>query len=249
MEPGKEQRAAAGEKPGEPEPAVSFQARLWKNLQLGGKGRSGGGRAAAERRTAEPPAPPPASGKADLPPGAKWSGFKRRRQVLDRVFSSSQPNLCCSAAEPLEPAGESGSALRRLREHLLPQGKGPPSGRREEPAAGDEGPKGGKEGRRPGAHLSHQKSSSLPSTACLEQLLQGSPTAGRRREPRAEDGDSTSVSVGAPPAALPRGCAGEAGRWSPGSGGGRGGLWGREVTGGERTGGEAGGRPGPSPQG
>ncbi|XP_076218549.1 multiple C2 and transmembrane domain-containing protein 1 isoform X3 [Aptenodytes patagonicus] len=195
MEPGKEPRAAAGEKPGEPEPAVSFQARLWKNLQLGGKGRSGGGgRAAAERRTAEPPAPPPpASGKGDLPPGAKWSGFKRRRQVLDRVFSSSQPNLCCSAAEPLEPGGESGSALRRLREHLLPQGKGPPPGRRENPAAGDEGPKGGKEGRRPGAHLSHQKSSSLPSTACLEQLLQGSPTADRRKEQRAEDGDGSAT--------------------------------------------------------
>ncbi|XP_040436690.1 multiple C2 and transmembrane domain-containing protein 1 isoform X2 [Falco naumanni] len=208
MEPGKEPRAAAGEKPGEPEPAVSFQARLWKNLQLGGKGRSGGGRAAAERRTAEPPAPPaPASSKGDLPPGAKWSGFKRRRQVLDRVFSSSQPNLCCSAAEPLEPAGEPGSALRRLREHLLPQGKGPPAGRRDEPAAGDEGPKGGKEGRRPGAHLSHQKSSSLPSTACLEQLLQGSPTAGRRKEPRAEDGDggAGTNSVGTSNADFPSG--------------------------------------------
>ncbi|XP_030326242.1 multiple C2 and transmembrane domain-containing protein 1 isoform X2 [Strigops habroptila] len=187
MDPGKEPRAAAGE----PEPAVSFQARLWKNLQLGGKSRSGGGRAAADRRTAEPPAPPPASGKGDLPPGAKWGGFKRRRQVLDRVFSSSQPNLCCSAAEPLEPGGESGSALRRLREHLLSQGKGPPPGRRDDPAAGDEGPPGGKEGRRPGAHLSHQKSSSLPSTACLEQLLHGSPAAGRRKEQRAADGDGS----------------------------------------------------------
>ncbi|XP_074023018.1 multiple C2 and transmembrane domain-containing protein 1 [Numenius arquata] len=187
MEPGKEPRAAAGE----PEPAVSFQARLWKNLQLGGKGRSGGGRAATERRTADPPAPPAAGGKGDLPTGAKWSGFKRRRQVLDRVFSSSQPNLCCSAAEQLEPGGESGSALRRLREHLLPQGKGPPAGRREDAAGGDEGAKGGKEGRRPGAHLSHQKSSSLPSTACLEQLLQGSPTAGRKKEQRAEDGDGS----------------------------------------------------------
>uniref|UniRef100_A0A8C6K436 Multiple C2 and transmembrane domain-containing protein 1 n=1 Tax=Melopsittacus undulatus TaxID=13146 RepID=A0A8C6K436_MELUD len=168
-------------------PAVSFQARLWKNLQLGGKSRSGSGRVAADRRTAEPPAPPPASGKGDLLPGAKWGGFKRRRQVLDRVFSSSQPNLCCSAAEPLEPGGESSSALRRLREHLLPQGKGPPPGRRDDSATGDEGPAGGKEGRRPGAHLSHQKSSSLPSTACLEQLLQGSPATGRRKEQRAED--------------------------------------------------------------
>ncbi|XP_068033123.1 multiple C2 and transmembrane domain-containing protein 1 isoform X3 [Anomalospiza imberbis] len=178
MEPGKEPRVITGEKPSEPEPAVSFQARLWKNLQLGGKGRSGGGRAAAERRTAEPL-------------GGKWSGFKRRRQVLDRVFSSSQPNLCCSAAKPLEPAGESGSALRRLREHLLPQGKGPPPGRRPEPAAGCEGPAGGREGRRPGAHLSHQKSSSLPSTACLEQLLQGSPAAGRIQDQRTEDSDSS----------------------------------------------------------
>ncbi|NXJ82319.1 MCTP1 protein, partial [Trogon melanurus] len=50
----------------------------------------------------------------------------------------------------------------------------------------------------PGAHLSHQKSSSLPSTACLEQLLQGSPSAGRRNEPRAEDGGSA-VRAGSPP--------------------------------------------------
>ncbi|XP_039240761.1 multiple C2 and transmembrane domain-containing protein 1 isoform X2 [Pipra filicauda] len=189
MEAGKEPHMTTGGKPSESESAVSFQARLWKNLQLGGKGRSGGGRAGTERRTAEPPAPPPTSGKGDLPPGAKWSGFKRRRQVLDRVFSSSQPNLCCSAAEPLEPDGESSSPLRRLREHLLPQGKGPPPGCRLVPVAGDEGQASGKEGRRPGAHLSHQKSSSLPSTACLEQLLQGSPTVGRRQEQRAEDGD------------------------------------------------------------
>ncbi|NWV42954.1 MCTP1 protein, partial [Grantiella picta] len=48
----------------------------------------------------------------------------------------------------------------------------------------------------PGAHLSHQKSSSLPSTACLEQLLQGSPAAGRTQEQRTEDGDSGAVSAG-----------------------------------------------------
>ncbi|KAH1169387.1 hypothetical protein KIL84_013977, partial [Mauremys mutica] len=117
--------AAAGDKPSEPEPAASFQARLWKNLQLGSKARSG--RSGAERRTAEPQpsaAPPPGGSKGDPLPGARWSGFKRRKQVLDRVFSSSQPNLCCSSAEPLEPGGEPASALRRLREHLLHQGKG-----------------------------------------------------------------------------------------------------------------------------
>ncbi|NXH65125.1 MCTP1 protein, partial [Rhabdornis inornatus] len=48
----------------------------------------------------------------------------------------------------------------------------------------------------PGAHLSHQKSSSLPSTACLEQLLQGSPAAGRIQDQRTEDGDSSAVSAG-----------------------------------------------------
>ncbi|NXL73270.1 MCTP1 protein, partial [Leptocoma aspasia] len=48
----------------------------------------------------------------------------------------------------------------------------------------------------PGAHLSHQKSSSLPSTACLEQLLQGSPAAGRIQDQRTEDGDGSAVSAG-----------------------------------------------------
>ncbi|NXV01935.1 MCTP1 protein, partial [Cettia cetti] len=48
----------------------------------------------------------------------------------------------------------------------------------------------------PAAHLSHQKSSSLPSTACLEQLLQGSPAAGRIQDQRTEDGDSSAVRAG-----------------------------------------------------
>uniref|UniRef100_A0A8B9B9J7 Multiple C2 and transmembrane domain-containing protein 1 n=1 Tax=Anser brachyrhynchus TaxID=132585 RepID=A0A8B9B9J7_9AVES len=169
MEPGKEG------KPGEAEPAASFQARLWRNLQLGGK-----------RRTAEPPAPPSAKGEPAA--AGRWGGLRRRRQALDRVFSSSQPNLCCSAAEPPEQGGEAGSALRRPPEQRLPPGKAPPAAR-STPAApsarpgGDQGPGGGPEPcRRPGAHLSHQKSSSLPSTACLEQLLQGSPSAGTRNQ-------------------------------------------------------------------
>uniref|UniRef100_A0A8C3CTS0 Multiple C2 and transmembrane domain-containing protein 1 n=1 Tax=Cairina moschata TaxID=8855 RepID=A0A8C3CTS0_CAIMO len=169
MEPGKEG------KPGDAEPAASFQARLWRNLQLGGK-----------RRTAEPPAP--ASAKGEPAATGRWGGLRRRRQALDRVFSSSQPNLCCSAAEPPEQGGEAGSALRRPPEHRPPPGKAPPAAR-STPAApsarpgGDQGPGGGSEPcRRPGAHLSHQKSSSLPSTACLEQLLQGSPSAGTRSQ-------------------------------------------------------------------
>ncbi|XP_062985672.1 multiple C2 and transmembrane domain-containing protein 1 isoform X2 [Elgaria multicarinata webbii] len=230
MEPGKEPAGeipAAGDKPSEPEPASSFQARLWRNLQLGSKSK-GSGKAGAGRRSAETsPSLPRAraaqqAGKGDLlgagAPGAKWSGFRRRKHVLDRVFSSSQPNLCCSSAEPLEAVStEAGSALRRLREHLLHHhhphpGKGPQPSRRPDdtpasssasssacssplpPAASAREEKGGADGpskgqtgeepapqHRPGAHLSHQKSSSLPGTACLEQLLQESPTKGKAK--------------------------------------------------------------------
>uniref|UniRef100_A0A8B9T175 Multiple C2 and transmembrane domain-containing protein 1 n=1 Tax=Anas platyrhynchos TaxID=8839 RepID=A0A8B9T175_ANAPL len=180
-------------------PAASFQARLWRNLQLGGK-----------RRTAEPPAP--ASAKGEPAATGRWGGLRRRRQALDRVFSSSQPNLCCSAAEPPEQGGEAGSALRRPPEHRPPPGKAPPAAR-STPAAppsarpgGEQGPGGGSEPcRRPGAHLSHQKSSSLPSTACLEQLLQGSPSAGTRRGSAAPQGLWTckTSSVGASNADFP----------------------------------------------
>ncbi|XP_059949143.1 multiple C2 and transmembrane domain-containing protein 1 isoform X1 [Mesoplodon densirostris] len=211
---------------GSPEPAAaspSFQARLWKNLQLGvGKSKCGwGGRAGVpERRTAgtPSPSPPPPGGRRDAlaglgGAGSRWSGFKKRKQVLDRVFSSSQPNLCCSSPEPLEPGGtgraEQGSTLRRrIREHLLPAGRGPvaaagaagvtpPGGRSPDsarssssassslssspqpPPRGDRARDEGARRRGTAAHLCHQKSSSLPGTACLEQLLEPPP-------PRAE---------------------------------------------------------------
>ncbi|XP_041910699.1 multiple C2 and transmembrane domain-containing protein 1 isoform X2 [Arvicola amphibius] len=240
-----EPRAATA---GEPEPAASpsFQARLWKNLQLGvGKGKgSGGGRTGGpERRTAATPtpSPPPPRATQDALAGvgstsSRWSGFKKRKQVLDRVFSSSQPNLCCSSPEALEPVGagraEQGSTLRRrLREHLLPVAKGPatapgPTGvtppggyspdsvpsssassslssSPQPPARGnrvrDEGARRGGSG----VHLCHQKSSSLPGTTCLEQLLEPAlpPVEAARRpaEPQTllkgeEHGTSTEIS-------------------------------------------------------
>ncbi|XP_011944406.1 PREDICTED: multiple C2 and transmembrane domain-containing protein 1 isoform X6 [Cercocebus atys] len=241
-----EPRAAAA---GEPEPAAassSFQARLWKNLQLGvGRSKGGGGGRAGgpERRTADTPSPspPPPVGTRDAPAGgsgagSRWSGFKKRKQVLDRVFSSSQPNLCCSSPEPLEPRGtgraEQGSTLRRrIREHLLPAGKGPavatgaaggtpPGGRSPDsapssssassslssspqpPPRGDRARDEGERHRGPGAHLCHQKSSSLPGTACLEQLLEPppppteparSPAESRARETGEERGSSQSL--------------------------------------------------------
>ncbi|XP_070229246.1 multiple C2 and transmembrane domain-containing protein 1 isoform X9 [Bos mutus] len=225
-----EPRAAAA---GSPEPAAaaasSFQARLWKNLQLGvGKSKGGGAARAGgpERRTADTPSPspPPPGGRRDAPAGlggagSRWSGFKKRKQVLDRVFSSSQPNLCCSSPEPLEPGGtgraEPGSTLRRrIRGHLLPVGKGPgaataaaaasatpPGGRSPDsapssssassslssspqpPPRGDRARDEGARRRGTAAHLCHQKSSSLPGTACLEQLLEPPPPLPPRTEP------------------------------------------------------------------
>ncbi|XP_059550073.1 multiple C2 and transmembrane domain-containing protein 1 isoform X4 [Myotis daubentonii] len=216
MEP---QAAAAGSS----EPAAapsSFQARLWKNLQLGvakSKGGGSSGRAGGqEQRTAATPSPspPPPGGRREALAGAggtggRWIGFKKRKQVLDRVFSSSQPNLCCSSPESLEPGGpaggEQGSTLRRrIREHLLPAGKGPaaatgaggatpPGGRSPDsapssssaasslssspqpPPRGNRAQDEGAQRRGAAAHLCHQKSSSLPGTASLEQLLEPPP--------------------------------------------------------------------------
>ncbi|XP_032332067.1 multiple C2 and transmembrane domain-containing protein 1 isoform X3 [Camelus ferus] len=216
MEP---RTAAAGSHEPAAASSSSFQARLWKNLQLGlGKGKGGGsGRAGGpELRTAGTPSPSPSppGGRRDAlaglgGAGSRWSGFKKRKQVLDRVFSSSQPNLCCSSPEPLEPGSagraEQGSTLRRrIREHLLPAGKGPvaavgaarvtpPGGRSPDsapssssassslssspqpPPRGDRARDEDAWRRGPAAHLCHQKSSSLPGTACLEQLLEPPP--------------------------------------------------------------------------
>ncbi|XP_072647262.1 multiple C2 and transmembrane domain-containing protein 1 isoform X12 [Canis lupus baileyi] len=205
--------------PREAAASSSFQARLWKNLQLGvGKGKGGGGARAGgpERRTADTPSPSPPP-----PGGGRWSGFKKRKQVLDRVFSSSQPNLCCSSPEPLEPGGggrgERGATLRRrIREHLLPAGKGPGadsapssssassslSSSPQPPARGARAPDEGARRRGPEAHLCHQKSSSLPGTACLEQLLQPPPPPppppaepARSPETREEPGSSQKINT------------------------------------------------------
>ncbi|XP_058024067.1 multiple C2 and transmembrane domain-containing protein 1-like [Ahaetulla prasina] len=226
-EPGAAPATGSSSKAGEGEPAASFQSRLWRSLQLGSKGK-GSGKAGAERRSADTSPSLPRSraieqpAKADLLAGgdgvvgvARWGGLRRRKHVLDRVFSSSQPNLCCSSAEPLEAvSAEAGSSLRRLREHLLhhPQGKGgqpqqqhgrgpdhPPASpssassaaapEKDRVVGGDGALKAEAREEPPqpprlGAHLSHQKSSSLPgNTACLEQLLQDSPAKGKAKGP------------------------------------------------------------------
>ncbi|XP_077318508.1 multiple C2 and transmembrane domain-containing protein 1 isoform X1 [Lithobates pipiens] len=149
----------------------SLQARLFRNLQLG-RSRKGG---KPERRSAGTPCPSPpphrrkepAEGPAmeEVVPGIiRWSGIRRRKQALDRVFSSSQPNLCCSGADSLPSSApcsspgsiastpDTGSTLRRLRDHLLPSNRNKDG----EPARGQ--------------HLSHQKSSSLPGNESIDLL-------------------------------------------------------------------------------
>lgn len=234
-EPGAAPATGSSSKAGEGEPASSFQSRLWRSLQLGGKGKGkGSGKAGAERRSADTSPSLPRSrateqpAKADLLAGgvsvgvARWGALRRRKHVLDRVFSSSQPNLCCSSAEPLEAvSAEAGSALRRLRGHLLhyPQSKG---GQQQHGRGPDDPPASpssvssaavpekdrvvGEDGAlkteareeppqppRLGAHLSHQKSSSLPgNTACLEQLLQDSPAKDKAKGPEGSGSPSGS---------------------------------------------------------
>ncbi|XP_075693269.1 multiple C2 and transmembrane domain-containing protein 1 isoform X1 [Rhinoderma darwinii] len=197
----------------ETQTSSSFQARLFKNLQLGRSRKSAGsnhhssGKPGAERRSAGTPCPsPPAARRRDqenymeevVPGIIRWSGLKRRKQVLDRVFSSSQPNLCCSGVESLPSSApcsspgsiantpEPGSTLRRLRDHLLPYSRTQGPGKERD---GDvqQPPKPGESVTTStparGHQLSHQKSSSLPGTACIEILLQGSSTtdSDRRR--------------------------------------------------------------------
>ncbi|XP_013925934.1 PREDICTED: multiple C2 and transmembrane domain-containing protein 1 [Thamnophis sirtalis] len=223
--------ATGSSKAGEGEPASSFQSRLWRSLQLGGKGK-GSSKAGAERRSADTSPSLPRSRAAEQPAkadllaggvvvGSRWGGLRRRKHVLDRVFSSSQPNLCCSSAEPLEGvSAEAGSALRRLREHLLhhPQGKGgqqhgrgaddPPASpsstssaaapEKERVVGGDGALKAEAREKPPqpprlGAHLSHQKSSSLPgNTTCLEQLLEDAPAKGKAKGPEGSSSPSGS---------------------------------------------------------
>ncbi|KAM8777309.1 multiple C2 and transmembrane domain-containing protein 1 isoform 3-T3 [Rhynchonycteris naso] len=214
-----EPRSAAVGSPEQAAVSSSFQARLWKNLQLGvtkskgsGSSRRAGGQERLTAATLSPSTPPPGARRDTLAgggsTGSRWIGFKKRKQVLDRVFSSSQPNLCCSSTEPLQPGGsgraEQGSTLRRIREHLLPTGRGPaaaagaggvtpPGGRSPDSAPssssassslssspqplprGDRARDEGAQRRGPAGHLCHQKSSSLPGTTSLEQLLEPPP--------------------------------------------------------------------------
>lgn len=135
-----EPRAAAA---GSPEPAAaasSFQARLWKNLQLGvGKSKGGGAARAGALSTAlrtprRPAAPrgPAGDAPAGLVAGAAGGAASRNGSKCWTASSpSSQPNLCCSSPEPPGARRHRPGRSRGPRcaagsgGHLLPVGKGP----------------------------------------------------------------------------------------------------------------------------
>uniref|UniRef100_A0A3B5MF00 Uncharacterized protein n=1 Tax=Xiphophorus couchianus TaxID=32473 RepID=A0A3B5MF00_9TELE len=78
----------------ETQQSMSYQRRMWKNFQektkpwlspkLGSERRGAGGGAEGTKKES-----------------GLWM-FKRKKKQLDRVFSSSQPNLCCSTPAPFE---------------------------------------------------------------------------------------------------------------------------------------------------
>ena len=118
--------------------------------------------------------------------GLFFLNFKRKKKQLDRVFSSSQPNLVCSDPAPFleenspEPGSSSGQSL-----HHLGTGAGASTSKPEFTVHGS-----------PNlavSHLimSHQKSSSLGS-ACFEKLVVESGAVGEDEELRKNASDSVS---------------------------------------------------------
>ncbi|XP_015216009.2 multiple C2 and transmembrane domain-containing protein 1 isoform X3 [Lepisosteus oculatus] len=148
--------------------ALSYQRRMWKNFQEKTKPFLSP-KIGSDRRSAD--------GKKE--PG-KWTFRRKRGPELDRVFSSSQPNLCCSASVPLDSdgsvCGKPAPGGERAREHQLAGATDP------QPEPGSPQPAGSHPA------LSHQKSSSLGS-AGFESLVDPAAAAGERRA-RKSAGDS-----------------------------------------------------------
>ncbi|KAK2837416.1 hypothetical protein Q5P01_014628 [Channa striata] len=88
-----EQKTAKDESASKGQESLSYQRRMWKNFQektkpwlspkLGSERRGAGGAEGSKKES------------------GLWM-FKRKKKQLDRVFSSSQPNLCSSPPAPFE---------------------------------------------------------------------------------------------------------------------------------------------------
>ncbi|XP_053726968.1 multiple C2 and transmembrane domain-containing protein 1 isoform X3 [Synchiropus splendidus] len=151
-----EQKSAKDESPSKGHESLSYQRRMWKNFQertkpwlspkLGSDRRGGGGAEGSKKES------------------GLWM-FKRKKKQLDRVFSSSQPNLCSSTPAPFGGSKSHGSeAAAGSSLHPLGAASGPTGSKPELAARGS-----------PQLPMSHlityqQKSSSLGS-ACFETLV------------------------------------------------------------------------------
>ncbi|TKS78892.1 Multiple C2 and transmembrane domain-containing protein 1 [Collichthys lucidus] len=88
-----EQKSPKDESTAKGQESLSYQRRMWKNFQektkpwlspkLGSERRGTGGAEGSKKES------------------GLWM-FKRKKKQLDRVFSSSQPNLCCPTPAPFE---------------------------------------------------------------------------------------------------------------------------------------------------
>ncbi|XP_019131491.2 multiple C2 and transmembrane domain-containing protein 1 [Larimichthys crocea] len=95
-----EQKSPKDESTAKGQESLSYQRRMWKNFQektkpwlspkLGSERRGTGGAEGSKKES------------------GLWM-FKRKKKQLDRVFSSSQPNLCCPTPAPFEGDKSMGS--------------------------------------------------------------------------------------------------------------------------------------------
>lgn len=176
-----EDKSSKDESTAKGQESLSYQRRMWKNFQvktkpwlspkLGSERRSGGGAEASKKES------------------GLWM-FKRKKKQLDRVFSSSQPNLCCSTPAPFDGDKSLGSdpvPVNSAGQHLQQLGA----------ASGPTGSKPELMGHGSPKHtvsqliMSHQKSSSLGS-ACFEKLVVDSAVMGEEEQLRKNTSDSVS---------------------------------------------------------
>lgn len=176
----KHQSSAKGQEP------LSYQRRVWKNFQEKTKPLLSPKLGLERRGTA-------GGAEASKKESGLWM-FKRKKKHLDRVISSSQPNLCCSSPAPFEGGGRTyesaavpgGSAGVEPLQHPLGAACGATGSKPELTAHGS--PK------LPVSQLIvHQQKSSSLGSACFEKLVMDS--AAEEEQLRKNASDSVSQSA------------------------------------------------------
>ncbi|XP_030636827.1 multiple C2 and transmembrane domain-containing protein 1 [Chanos chanos] len=158
------------------EESSSYQRRMWKNFQEKTKPFLSP-KLGTERRSGD--------GKKET---GLWMFKRKKKQVLDRVFSSSQPNLCCSTPPSLEADRSLGSnqdPSRGKGQGVSPLASTDGASASKPELSGHGSPK------LTVSHLvmSHQKSSSLGS-ACFEKLVVDSSACSDEEQLRKNASDS-----------------------------------------------------------